>query len=183
MLHLTGPSQTAALGLTSVASGMSLEQSTTIFVFVLSYFILREQVTLCKVAAVSMCIFGVLCIALADSEASSSGDTESDGGAFWGAFAGDLMVLGSSCGMECHSLSPRAVTTPCSIHPPCNFALAVTLLLPALAAAGYMVLYKKLLGTAEAGTSTVNALLMLIGFWNTLLFWPLLVPLARCCGC
>jgi drug/metabolite transporter (DMT)-like permease len=125
--------------MTSVASGLALEQGTTVFVFLMSLVLLGEQATIAKILAVGICIFGVVVVSLADanwSEAPSDVDTNNTSKAW----VGDVLVVGSS-----------------------------------VAAAAYMVLYKKLLFQLPIATSAVNMLLGSIGVWNALLCWPLVV--------
>lgn len=45
---------------------MSLEQSTTIFVFILSVIFLKEPITIQKILSVIVCIIGVIFIAIGD---------------------------------------------------------------------------------------------------------------------
>ena len=57
--------------MTNIASSMSLEQSTTVFVFILSVLILKEKVSALKVIAIALCITGVIYIAIGDQIASN----------------------------------------------------------------------------------------------------------------
>lgn len=52
--------------MTNIASSMSLEQATTIFVFILSVVVLKEPVTVIKVISVIICVVGVILIAIGD---------------------------------------------------------------------------------------------------------------------
>lgn len=78
--------------MTNIASSMSLEQSTTIFVFVLSVLLLGEKVTWLKLGGVGVCIMGVVYIALGDQLADESGDSFTEGSAL----LGDALVIASA---------------------------------------------------------------------------------------
>ena len=56
--------------MTNIASSMSLEQSTTIFVFILSVILLKEKVSCLKVLSITFCIMGVVYSAVGDQIAS-----------------------------------------------------------------------------------------------------------------
>lgn len=53
---------------------MSLEQATTIFVFILSVVVLKETISISKVSSVTICIIGVITIAIGDQLESGDGD-------------------------------------------------------------------------------------------------------------
>lgn len=84
--------QAIALSMTNIASSMSLEQSTTIFVFILSVLLLGEKVTWLKLGGVGVCIMGVVYIALGDQLADESGDSFTEGSAL----LGDALVIASA---------------------------------------------------------------------------------------
>jgi drug/metabolite transporter (DMT)-like permease len=55
-----------ALSRTNIASSLTLEQSTTIFVFILSAIFLKERITVLKLLSVVSCIVGVVLVAIGD---------------------------------------------------------------------------------------------------------------------
>jgi len=77
---------TIALAMTSVASGLCLEQSTTIFVFVLSVVFLAEKATFWKVLSVGVCLLGVVLVGYGDQmDAGPAAQSES--------VLGDVLVI------------------------------------------------------------------------------------------
>ena len=75
--------------MTNIASSLSLEQATTVFVFIMSVMVLGEQFVLSKALAVSVCILGVILVAVGDQLLSSV-----DGNSR--AVLGDCLVLTSA---------------------------------------------------------------------------------------
>ena len=61
--------------MTNIASSMSLEQSTTIFVFVLSLVVLKEPFKVFKLFSVLICIVGVVLVAVGDQLETSDDDS------------------------------------------------------------------------------------------------------------
>jgi drug/metabolite transporter (DMT)-like permease len=59
--------------MTNAASALSIEQATTVFVFILSAVLLAETVTWPKVIAVALTIGGVIMIAFGDASSEKSG--------------------------------------------------------------------------------------------------------------
>eukprot|EP00011_Vannellida_sp_DIVA3-517-6-12_P014290 CAMPEP_0114609456 /NCGR_PEP_ID=MMETSP0168-20121206/3098_1 /TAXON_ID=95228 ORGANISM="Vannella sp., Strain DIVA3 517/6/12" /NCGR_SAMPLE_ID=MMETSP0168 /ASSEMBLY_ACC=CAM_ASM_000044 /LENGTH=325 /DNA_ID=CAMNT_0001820375 /DNA_START=79 /DNA_END=1057 /DNA_ORIENTATION=- len=80
-----------ALSMTNIASSMSLEQSTTIFVFILSVPLLGEKVTILKLLGVGICIMGVVYIAIGDQLADDKASF-----AEGSALLGDALVIASA---------------------------------------------------------------------------------------
>eukprot|EP01095_Lingulamoeba_sp_RSL-Kostka_P015833 TRINITY_DN7446_c0_g2_i1.p1 TRINITY_DN7446_c0_g2~~TRINITY_DN7446_c0_g2_i1.p1 ORF type:complete len:462 (+),score=44.46 TRINITY_DN7446_c0_g2_i1:81-1466(+) len=137
---------TLALSMTNIASSLTLEQSTTIFVFFLSIIFLKEKATIIKALAVLICIIGVVCIGIGDqisendtNDSTSTVVDSSDNSSFFSleSLLGDGIILCSSA-----------------------------------AAATYMITYKKLLFNLPVAIPAVNTLLGSIGVWNVILFCP-----------
>eukprot|EP01116_Phalansterium_solitarium_P014148 TRINITY_DN31691_c0_g1_i1.p1 TRINITY_DN31691_c0_g1~~TRINITY_DN31691_c0_g1_i1.p1 ORF type:complete len:345 (+),score=64.46 TRINITY_DN31691_c0_g1_i1:147-1181(+) len=75
-----------SLSRTSVASVLSIEQSATVLVFVLSVIILREPLSVLKCTAVLLCIAGVVLVSFADRVSGPAAD----------GWLGDVLVSGST---------------------------------------------------------------------------------------
>lgn len=78
---------TLALPLTNLASVISLEQASLIFVFFLSICFVKEKITIMKICSVIVCTGGVIFIALSDSANLRGGKD---------AVVGDLLIIGST---------------------------------------------------------------------------------------
>ncbi|KAL6076965.1 EamA domain-containing protein, variant 2 [Balamuthia mandrillaris] len=138
---------TLSLPLTSVASILSIEQASTIFVYILSVIFLREKITLIKVMAVVVCIGGVVLIAFGDDEGSkhdsSSSSSASSSETKQKPLLGDIIVVFSAIGGACYMVFYKRVL--CSG------------------------------GGGGLGLPAVNVLLGCVGLCNALFAWPGLV--------
>ncbi|KAL6076964.1 EamA domain-containing protein [Balamuthia mandrillaris] len=138
---------TLSLPLTSVASILSIEQASTIFVYILSVIFLREKITLIKVMAVVVCIGGVVLIAFGDDEGSkhdsSSSSSASSSETKQKPLLGDIIVVFSAIGGACYMVFYKRVL--CSG------------------------------GGGGLGLPAVNVLLGCVGLCNALFAWPGLI--------
>mmetsp|Transcript_4815 Transcript_4815/g.14694 ORF Transcript_4815/g.14694 Transcript_4815/m.14694 type:complete len:542 (-) Transcript_4815:2025-3650(-) len=75
------------LPLTNVASSLTLEQCTTVWVFLLSVLFLRERVTVLKVLSVLICLSGVTMVAFGDQSGLSEGEAP---------LLGDALIVAST---------------------------------------------------------------------------------------
>ncbi|MDP2439676.1 MAG: hypothetical protein Q8P67_28335, partial [archaeon] len=82
-----------AQAFTTSSSLLTLEQAATVFVFILSVWLINEQVTFPKVLAVGICIGGVIIFAFAATSSSSSSNNKEE---TWRELIGDLLVLAST---------------------------------------------------------------------------------------
>jgi len=94
-----------ALSEGDVASCMSLEQCTTVFIFILSIPILKERVTWQKVLSVLICIGGVVCLAFGDRQENTAKNP----------VLGDCLVLISSFAAAVYMVAFKKYLPPFSL--------------------------------------------------------------------